>query len=135
LDEIGNSDFLARIDSLAHAYAIMEHVDHVLAALGDPTRRAILERVRQGPFSVAEIAAGFKKISRPAVSQHLRVLEAAELVWCEARGRQRFYRLDVRGLRLLRAYLDTFWDDVLGAYEAASHREAARQRAGRRGSR
>ena len=94
-------------------------VASVLSALADPTRRAILEAVRLGPRSVGDIAGDFQ-VSRPAVSQHLRVLMDAELVRPHRSGRQNYYGLDLKGLTLLRTYLETFWDDVLGAFHSAA---------------
>ena len=90
-------------------------VDEVFSALGDPTRRAVFERLRQGPRAVGDIAAGLS-VSRPAVSQHLKVLKSAGLVQEYADGRRRFYSIDVRGLTTLRGYLDSFWDDALAAF-------------------
>jgi DNA-binding transcriptional ArsR family regulator len=89
------------------------------SALADPTRRTILERLRSGPLSVVEIARGLP-VSRPAVSQHLRVLAGAGLVSVERRGTRRLYRLDPQGLAALRDYLDRFWTDALAAFKAAA---------------
>jgi DNA-binding transcriptional ArsR family regulator len=91
----------------------------VLTALADPTRRAILEGLRDGPRSVGDLAAGIP-VSRPAVSQHLKVLKRAGLVCEEARGTRRFYGIDPRGLEPLRRYLESFWDGVLAAFEKAT---------------
>lgn len=98
-------------------------VGPVLAALADPTRRAILESIRGGPRSVADIASDFD-VSRPAVSQHLRVLEDAGLLLRQRSGRQNFYGLDLRGLVALRTYVEGFWDDVLGRFQAAAIAES-----------
>ena len=98
----------------------------MLSALADGTRRGILESVRNGPLSVAAIAANFK-VSRPAVSQHLRVLTEARLVRSHRSGRQNFYGIDLRGLSALRAYVETFWDDVLGAFQAAAITESKKK--------
>ena len=87
--------------------------------LGDPTRRAILERLRGGPLSVAEIARDLP-VSRPAVSQHLRVLKEAGLVSERRSGTRRLYRLDLNGLAALRAYLDSFWEEALAAFKVAT---------------
>jgi len=87
--------------------------------LGDPTRRAILERLRGGPLSVAEIARDLP-VSRPAVSQHLRVLKEAGLVSERRSGTRRLYRLDLNGLATLRAYLDSFWEEALAAFKVAT---------------
>ena len=94
-------------------------------ALGDPTRRAILERLRGGARAVGELAEGIP-VSRPAVSQHLRVLEQAGLVVARKRGTRRLYRLDPDGLDELRAALDSFWSDALAAFAAAAQEEARR---------
>jgi DNA-binding transcriptional ArsR family regulator len=91
----------------------------VLGVLGDPTRRAILERLRGGPLAVAEIAQDLP-ISRPAVSQHLRVLKEAGLVSERRSGTRRLYRLDLNGLAALRAYLDSFWEEALAAFKLAA---------------
>ncbi len=89
----------------------------VLTALADPTRRNILESLRGAPRTVGELAAG-QPVSRPAVSQHLRVLEGANLVRVEPRGTRRVYSVRRDGLDELRRYLDRFWSDVLNAYSA-----------------
>ena len=94
---------------------------HVLDALGDSTRRAIFERLSRGPRSVAEIAAGLP-VSRPAVSQHLRVLHDARLVRVRAEGTRRFYEVDAVGLEALRKYLDRFWDRALDAFKEAAEK-------------
>ena len=84
-------------------------------ALAAPTRRAVFEKLKTGPLSVGEIAEGLP-VSRPAVSQHLKVLKDAGLV-AEARaGVRRIYRLDVNGLAEMRDYFDGFWEDALDAY-------------------
>jgi DNA-binding transcriptional ArsR family regulator len=86
----------------------MANLARVLTALGDPTRRAILERLHGRSQPVGEIAQGLP-VSRPAVSQHLKVLKAAGLVADEQQGTRRIYRVDPEGAAALRAYLDTFW--------------------------
>lgn len=88
-----------------------------LAALADPTRRAVFERLRHGGASVGEIADGLP-VSRPAVSQHLKVLKEAQLVRDEAAGNRRVYSIDPHGLGELRAWLDQFWDHALAAFQA-----------------
>jgi len=88
-----------------------------LTALADPTRRAVFERLRRGPVPVGVIAAGLP-VSRPAVSQHLRVLKDAGLVRDEAVGTRRLYAVDPRGVAELRAWLDRFWDQALHAFKA-----------------
>jgi DNA-binding transcriptional ArsR family regulator len=84
-------------------------------ALSDPTRRRVFERLQSGGLSVGEIARGLP-VSRPAVSQHLRVLKAAGLVSDQAAGTRRVYHIDPRGLAAIRAWLDQFWDVALRAY-------------------
>ena len=93
-----------------------------LSALADPTRREVFERLRGGPRSVGELAAGMP-VSRPAVSQHLGVLKAAGLVTDEARGTRRVYRIDPQGLGAIRAWLDQFWDEALAAFAAEAERD------------
>lgn len=93
-----------------------------LQALADPTRRAVFERLRGGPRAVGEIAEGLP-VTRPAVSQHLRVLEAAGLVSAEAAGTRRLYRIEPKGLEALRAYIDSFWRDALDAFKAEAEKE------------
>jgi DNA-binding transcriptional ArsR family regulator len=100
-----------------------------LCALADPTRRAILERLSRKPMPVAEIALGFS-VSRPAISQHLRVLREAELVQCTPRGTRNVYRVDPRGLASLRRYIDTMWERGLTDFKAVA--EASYQRERRR---
>ena len=94
-----------------------------LTALGDPTRRVIFERLADRPRAVGELADELP-VSRPAVSQHLKVLKDARLVVGEAVGTRRVYRVDPDGLRDLRAYLDHFWDQTLAGFKAAAERQA-----------
>ena len=89
----------------------------VLRALADPTRRHILEALRKRPRTVTELATD-QPVSRPAVSQHLKVLEGASLVRVEPRGNRRLYSVRRDGLDELRRYLERFWSDVLDAYSA-----------------
>src|SRR5512132_4246102 len=93
-----------------------------LGALGDPTRRAIFERLAERPQAVGELARELP-VSRPAVSQHLKVLKDAGLVIDRPAGARRIYQLDPHGIGDLRAYLDQFWSRALAAY-----REAVEQR-------
>ena len=88
-----------------------------LSALADPTRLKVFERVAERPRGVGEIAHGLP-VSRPAVSQHLKVLKDARLVTSEQRGRARIYRIDPHGLGALRAWLDHHWDQSLAAFKA-----------------
>jgi DNA-binding transcriptional ArsR family regulator len=87
-----------------------------LASLGDPTRRAIFERVAAQPSAVGELARGLP-VSRPAVSQHLRVLKEAGLVSETPEGTRRIYRLDPRGIAAMRDWLDTHWATALDAFK------------------
>ena len=84
----------------------------VLHSLGDPTRRRVFERLRAGPQSVGVLARGLP-VSRPAVSQHLKVLKEAGLVSERAEGTRRVYYIDPDGLGELRRWLDEFWDEAL----------------------
>lgn len=87
----------------------------VLTALSDPTRRHIFECLRTTPRTVSELAAT-QTVSRPAVSQHLRVLEDAGLVKAQPQGTKRIYHMRREGLADLRGYIDGFWDDVLTSF-------------------
>ena len=98
-----------------------------LAALADPTRRAVFERLRSGPRSVKVIAQGMP-VSRPAVSQHLKVLKEAGLVADRPEGNRRVYYVDPDGLGALRGWLDQFWDAALAAFQAEVERGAKEQR-------
>jgi DNA-binding transcriptional ArsR family regulator len=98
-------------------------------ALGDPTRRAIFERLRGGPLAVGEIAEGLP-VSRPAVSQHLRVLKDAGLVTERRDGTRHVYRLDPDGLVQLRAYFDGFWTAALASFKAAAETNGEERRTG-----
>jgi DNA-binding transcriptional ArsR family regulator len=89
-----------------------------LGALGDPTRRAIFERLAERPQAVGELARELP-VSRPAVSQHLKVLKDAGLVIDRPAGARRIYQLDPHGIGDLRAYLDQFWSRALAAYKEA----------------
>ncbi len=88
----------------------------VLVALADPTRREIVQRLRNQPRTVTELATALP-VSQPAVSQHLRVLREAGVVRSTPDGRRRVYALELRGLEPLRAYVESFWGDVLDAYQ------------------
>jgi DNA-binding transcriptional ArsR family regulator len=92
------------------------------AALADPTRRRLFERLATKALSVGELAAGVP-VSRPAVSQHLKILKAAGLVLDEADGTRRVYRVDPRGIAAIQASLDRFWDRALAAFKTAAERE------------
>jgi DNA-binding transcriptional ArsR family regulator len=91
-------------------------------ALADPTRRAIFERLADHPWAVGELA-GELPVSRPAVSQHLKVLKDARLVVDRREGTRRIYQLDPDGLRDLRGYLDHFWDQALAGFKAVAEQQ------------
>jgi DNA-binding transcriptional ArsR family regulator len=94
-----------------------------LAALGDPTRRTIFERLAERPRAVGELASELP-VSRPAVSQHLKVLKDAGLVVDQQISTRRIYRLDPKGLDTLRGYLDHFWDQALAGFKTAVEQQA-----------
>jgi len=100
---------------------------NALAALADPTRRKVFERLRFGAEPVGAIARGLP-VSRPAVSQHLKVLKEAGLVADRPEGTRRVYYIDPEGLGALRAWLDGFWDETLAAYKVAAEQEATKER-------
>jgi DNA-binding transcriptional ArsR family regulator len=91
--------------------------EEAMNALGDPTRRRIFDRLAQGPKAVGELARGLP-VSRPAVSQHLRVLKEAGLVSERPEGTRRVYRIDPAGVIALRAYFEGFWDRALLDFQA-----------------
>src|SRR6202043_4174514 len=95
-----------------------------LAALADPTRRRVFERLRSGPQPVGALARGMP-VSRPAVSQHLKGLKEAGLVTDRPEGTRRIYYIDPHGLGALRAWLDQFWDEALAAFQAEAQIKAA----------
>lgn len=101
----------------------MTNAATVLDALGDPTRRKVFEMLEDGPRSVTEIAEKLP-VSRPAVSQHLRVLERAKLVRFRAEGTRRLYQTNDEGLEALRSYLDRFWDRALARFKEAAEAAA-----------
>jgi DNA-binding transcriptional ArsR family regulator len=105
----------------------MINAERTLDALGDPTRRLVFKRLREGSRSVTEIAKGLT-VTRPAVSQHLKVLKAAGLAVVRVEGRRRLYAVDTRGIEALRNWLDGFWDKALVAFKDAAEREAAKER-------
>ena len=98
-----------------------------LTALGDPSRRAIFERLADRPRAVGELA-GELPISRPAVSQHLKVLKDARLVVDRPVGTRRIYQVDPDGIAALRGYLDHFWDQALAGFKAAAEQRAKESR-------
>jgi DNA-binding transcriptional ArsR family regulator len=98
-----------------------------LQALADPTRRSVLEELRGGPRAVGEIAARLP-VSRPAVSQHLRVLKEAGLVTERQNGTRHLYRVDPDGLAEVREYLEGFWEEALASFKAAAEQEEGRKK-------
>jgi DNA-binding transcriptional ArsR family regulator len=108
--------------------------DNALSALADPTRRAVFEKLRAGPVSVGDIAAHLP-VSRPAVSQHLKVLKDAGLVRQEAVGTRRLYEVDPRGLGELRSWLDRFWVEALDAFKKEVERHPPTRSTSRKKSR
>jgi DNA-binding transcriptional ArsR family regulator len=101
--------------------------DKALAALADPTRRRVFERLRSGPKAVGAIARGMP-VSRPAVSQHLKALKEAGLVADRPEGTRRVYFIDPHGLGSLRRWLDQFWDEALAAFQAQVEFEAKQRK-------
>jgi DNA-binding transcriptional ArsR family regulator len=95
---------------------------NAFAALADPTRRAVFERLAAGPRSVGELAQHMP-VSRPAVSQHLKVLKAAGLVVDRPEGARRVYQIDPQGLGQVRAWLDRFWDSALEAFKTEAEKD------------
>jgi DNA-binding transcriptional ArsR family regulator len=98
----------------------------MMTALGDPTRQAIFDRLSDGPRPVGELAAGLP-VSRPAVSQHLKVLKDVGLVVDRREGTRRLYQVDPAGLAVLRTYLDQFWARSLAAFESATREQEGEQ--------
>src|SRR5215813_3551270 len=98
-----------------------------LAALADPTRRRVFERLKSGPKPVGAIARGLP-VSRPAVSQHLKVLKEAGLVADQPEGTRRVYYIDPKGLGALRAWLDQFWDQALENFRAEAEAKTPPER-------
>ena len=104
----------------------MANASRLFTALHDPTRRAVFERLRYGPRPVGEIARGLP-VSRPAVSQHLKVLKDAGLVDDRSEGTRRIYSIDPAGLGAIRAWLDQFWEAALAAYAAEVERSGSEE--------
>ena len=105
----------------------MTNANRIISALADPTRRAVLERLRDGPRPVGEIASGLP-VTRPAVSQHLKVLKEAGLVTDRSVGTRRIYYIDPKGLGAMRAWLDQFWESALDSFKLAAEAEAEKAR-------
>ena len=102
----------------------------MLAYLSDPTRRAIFERLAERPMAVSALADGLP-VTRPAVSQHLKVLKDAGLVRARREGKQHIYQVDPDGLTALRAELERFWDKTMAAYKAAIEQPTPPSKEGR----
>jgi DNA-binding transcriptional ArsR family regulator len=101
------------------AYA---NLHNVMIALADPTRRRVFERLARGPRAVGELAKGLP-VSRPAVSQHLKVLKDAGLVRDQPQGARRVYEIDPKGLGAMRAWLDRFWDEALESFRNEAEKQ------------
>jgi len=102
---------------------LMKNADKAFDALGEPMRRIIFEKLKARPLAVGAIAKGLP-ISRPAVSQHLKVLREAKLITIEQVGTQNLCQIDPNGLLAMRAYLDNFWDVTLAAFKSAVEKES-----------
>jgi DNA-binding transcriptional ArsR family regulator len=105
----------------------MANAERVFTALTDPTRRAVFERLRHGPRAVGEIARGLP-VTRPAVSQHLKVLKEAGLVDDRSEGTRRIYQIDPNGLGAMRAWLDQFWESALDAFATEVERASKEEK-------
>ncbi len=114
--------------SVSLPFVVTYQAARQLDALGDPTRRAVLERLAGGPLAVVEIARGLP-VSRPAVSQHLKVLGDVGLVTSRAEGTRRLYAIDRAGLAAVRDYFDRFWDGALDALRRAAEESHAAEQA------
>jgi DNA-binding transcriptional ArsR family regulator len=100
----------------------MTNASMAIQALGDPTRREIFERLAMRPLAVIDLANALP-VSRPAVSQHLRVLKDAGLVTVRQEGTRHVYQVDPRGVEMMRQYLDRMWDRALASFKAVAERE------------
>lgn len=106
---------------------MITYADRAFDALGDPTRRAVLKRLQGGARAVGEIAEGMD-VSRPAVSQHLKILMGARLVTVHAMGTRRVYAVNASGIVSLRKWLEGFWDETLTAFKTVAEREATKEK-------
>jgi DNA-binding transcriptional ArsR family regulator len=104
----------------------MTNASAAITALSDPTRRAVFERLADGPRSVAELSRGLP-VSRPAVSQHLRVLKNAGLVFSTPQGTRQLYQVDPDGVQEVRRYFDQFWHRALAAFKDTVERQQEEQ--------
>ncbi|WP_448699544.1 ArsR/SmtB family transcription factor [Mucilaginibacter sp. AW1-3] len=100
----------------------LKQYDLAFNALGDPTRRAIFEKLQRGPLSVVHIAEGMA-VSRPAVSQHLKVLKEAKLISIHQQGTRSICAVNQEGILAMRNYLDNFWNDALAAFKLLAEQE------------
>ncbi len=100
----------------------MRTSDKGFNALGDPTRRAIFEKIRNRPLAVVEITKGLG-VSRPAVSQHLKILREARLITVHQQGTKNFCQVDQQGIQAMKNYLDNFWDTALTAYKLVAEKK------------
>lgn len=100
----------------------MSACEKAFEALGDPTRRSIFEKLREHPLAVVDIAAGLP-VSRPAVSQHLKVLREAKLISIRTHGTRNVYQINQDGIREMRNYLDRFWEDALSSFKEIAEQE------------
>jgi DNA-binding transcriptional ArsR family regulator len=115
------------LEYVSYSLPLVEtYTEQIFDALGDRTRRSVFERLRGGARSVGEIAEGMD-VTRPAVSQHLKVLKEARLVVDRAEGTRRLYAVEAQGLEALRSWLDGFWDEALAAFKEAAERETKKQ--------
>ncbi len=105
----------------------MTNCENIFNALGDPTRRKIFEKLSKGPFAVVDIAKKLP-ITRPAVSQHLKVLMDAGLVTVRQNGTRNIYQIDPKGVLVMRNYLDRMWDSALHAFKLAAEDEKERRK-------
>jgi DNA-binding transcriptional ArsR family regulator len=101
---------------------VLAYQQQALQALGDPTRREIFERLTAGPVAVGELARDLP-VSRPAVSQHLKVLKDAGLVFDRPSGTRRVYQVDPAAVAALREYFDSFWSHALESFRAAAEEQ------------
>jgi DNA-binding transcriptional ArsR family regulator len=100
----------------------LQYSDTAFNALGDPTRRSIFEKLQHGPLAVVFIAEGMS-VSRPAVSQHLKILKEAKLISIHRKGTRSICAINHEGVMAMRNYLDQFWDNALAAFKMAAEQE------------
>jgi DNA-binding transcriptional ArsR family regulator len=105
------------------------YLNHALQALSDPTRLAILQNLAERPRAVSDLARGFP-VSRPAISQHLKVLKTAGLVTDHADGTQRVYQIDEKGIAALKLHFDQLWSSVLAGFKQSAEASAANSKPG-----